>query len=118
VWRARKNKIQKLRDDLGVIQTTPTDMQRMAVSYFKSLYTRDPSLDHSPVTDLVHEQVSEDMNEQLCKDFSEEEISDALFQIGPIKAPGPDGFPARFYQKNWGTLKSEIIAAVKHFFST
>jgi hypothetical protein len=34
VWRARKNKIQKLEDDMGVIQTTPTEMQRMVVSYF------------------------------------------------------------------------------------
>jgi hypothetical protein len=34
VWQARKNKIQKLEDDMGVIQTTPTEMQRMVVSYF------------------------------------------------------------------------------------
>ena len=30
--------------------------------------------------------------------FSEEEISNALFHIGPLKAPGPDGLPARFFQ--------------------
>jgi hypothetical protein len=58
------------------------------------------------------------MNEQLCRDFSEKEISDALFQIGPIKAPGPDGFPARFYQRNWELLKPDIIVAVKKFFAT
>jgi hypothetical protein len=55
------------------------------------------------------------MNNQLCQDFSDEEILDALFQIGPIKAPGPDGFPTRFYQRNWSMVKSEIIAAVKQF---
>jgi hypothetical protein len=81
VWHARRNKI----------------MQCMVVSYFKSLYTRDPSLDSTPITSLIPEQISEEMNESLCKDFTDEEISDALFQIGPIKAPGPDGFPARFY---------------------
>jgi hypothetical protein len=32
------------------------------------------------------------MNESLCKEFTEEEIGDALFQIGPLKAPGIDGF--------------------------
>jgi hypothetical protein len=97
VWRARRNKITKLRDSDGVTQTVPTEMQRMAVSYFKSLYTRNPSLDSTPITSLIPEQISEEMNESLCKDFTDEEISDALFQIGPIKAPGPDGFPARFY---------------------
>jgi hypothetical protein len=29
-----------------------------------------------------------------------DEISDALFQIGPIKAPGSDGLPTHFYQRN------------------
>jgi hypothetical protein len=46
------------------------------------------------------------------------EISDALFQIGPLKAPGPDGFPARFYQRNWEVLRGNVIKAVKHFFTT
>ena len=58
------------------------------------------------------------MNDNLCKDFTDEEISDALFQIGPLKAPGVDGFPARFYQRNWATLKDEVINAVKLFFAT
>ena len=45
--------------------------------------------------------------------FTEKEISDALFQISPIKAPGPDGFPARFYLHNWDVMKAEV----QHFFS-
>jgi hypothetical protein len=116
VWRARKNKIARLRDENGIINTVPSDMQRMTVSYFKSLYTRDPSLSHTSITDLVQEKITEEMNDQLCKEFSDEEISDALFQIGPIKAPGPDGFPARFYQRNWVVVRAEIVAAVKQFF--
>jgi hypothetical protein len=32
------------------------------------------------------------MNTQLLKEFSNEKISDALFHIGAIKAPYPDGF--------------------------
>lgn len=44
--------------------------------------------------------------------------SNALFQIGPLKAPDPDGFPARFFQRNWGLLKDDIIRAIKYFFAT
>jgi hypothetical protein len=108
----------KLHDSDGVTQTVPTEMQCMVVSYFKSLYTRDPSLDSTPITSLIPEQISEEMNESLCKDFTDEEISDALFQIGPIKAPGPDGFPARFYQRNWELLRCNVIKVVRHFFVT
>jgi hypothetical protein len=60
--------------------------------------------------------VTAEMNEDLCKEFSDQEISDALFQMGPIKAPGPDGFSARFFQRNWDTVKAEVIKGVKDFF--
>jgi hypothetical protein len=91
-------------------------MERMATSYFKELFTRDPSLNSDILIDLIQEKVSPEMNIDLCKDFTDEEIGDALFQIGPLKAPGVDGFPAWFYQRNWGTLKEEVINAVKLFF--
>jgi hypothetical protein len=52
VWRARKNKIAKLKDDNGVEQTVPSVMERMAVSYFQSLYTHHPSLNCSTITGL------------------------------------------------------------------
>jgi hypothetical protein len=58
------------------------------------------------------------MNELLCAEFSDDEISNAMFQIGPIKAPRADGFPTRFYQRHWGTLKTDVIRAIKEFFST
>uniref|UniRef100_A0A8I6X233 Reverse transcriptase domain-containing protein n=1 Tax=Hordeum vulgare subsp. vulgare TaxID=112509 RepID=A0A8I6X233_HORVV len=56
------------------------------------------------------------MNASLIKEFSEKEISDALFQIGPLKAPGPDGFPARFFQRNWDIMKKDVIEAIQGFF--
>jgi hypothetical protein len=39
------------------------------VSYFKSLYTRDPSLNCDLITYVISEQVTEQMNEALCKGF-------------------------------------------------
>jgi hypothetical protein len=74
VWRARRNKISKLCDADGVTKTVPTDMQLMDVSYFKSLYTRDPTLDPSAITSLLSEQVSRETNEDLCKAFTDEDI--------------------------------------------
>jgi hypothetical protein len=118
VWRARKNRINSLKDQDGVVQDTPSEMERMATSYFQSVYTRDPSIQPAPVVNLFREVISDDVNAVLCKPFSIDEISDAMFQIGPLKAPGPDGFLARFYQRNWGVLKSEIIQAVLQFFDS
>jgi len=44
----------------------------------------------------------------FVRNFSDEEIGDALFQIGPLKAPGPDGFPARFFQRNWCWINLDV----------
>jgi hypothetical protein len=55
------------------------------------------------------------MNVDFCRDFSDEEIADALFQMSPLKAPGPDGFPVHFFQRHWGTMKSDVIAIVNFF---
>ena len=53
VWRARKNKIRKLKDAEGVWQETPSDMERMASSYFQEIFTRDPSLSPDNLLSLI-----------------------------------------------------------------
>jgi hypothetical protein len=36
----------------------------------------------------------------------------ALFQLSPLKAPGPDGFSTGFYQENWGTVGDEVCTTI------
>jgi hypothetical protein len=94
VWRARRNKIKRLKRDDGVWEEAPTEMECKATSYFKELFTSDPSLNSNGLLGLTREKITGEMNDDMCKDFTDEEIGDALFQIGPLKAPGVDGFPA------------------------
>jgi hypothetical protein len=82
------------------------------------LFTRDPNLNADNLTSLFHEKVTPQMNDDLCRDFTKEEISDALLQIGPLKAPRIDGFPARFYQRNWGKPSDKGIDDRAHQLST
>jgi hypothetical protein len=87
-------------------------MEGMARDFFRNLFTREEDTDPEIVTNLMQECVDDHMNETLCAPFSEKEISDALFQIGPLKAPGLDGFPARLLQRNWDLLRHDVVAAV------
>ncbi|KAL5832959.1 hypothetical protein ACOSQ3_016633 [Xanthoceras sorbifolium] len=42
--------------------------------------------------------------------FSSAEIRSALFGMFPIKAPGPDGMPALFFQKHWSILGVSVTS--------
>ena len=53
----------------------------------------------------------------LCFLFFSEESANAFFLDWSVKGSEPGGFPARFFQRNWDTLKDGIIRAVKEFFS-
>ena len=48
-------------------------------------------------------------NNLLITAFSEEEICKAIIQMEHNKAPGPDGFPAEFYQHFWETIKFDLL---------
>jgi hypothetical protein len=116
VWRARKNRIKRLCDDEGTWHENHASMGQVATSYFQKLFTADPSLNADPIIQLIEPKVGDEINGKLCADFSDKEIADALFQLGPLKAPGKDGFPARFLQRNWLQLKEEVMEGVKEFF--
>ena len=105
-------------DETGVVHTESTTMASMVKYYFATLFTADPSLCYEPIIEVIDRRVTDAMNVGLCADFTDKEIADALFQIGPLKAPGPDGFPARFYQRNWAILKTTVVAAIRLFFAT
>ncbi|KAK1615802.1 hypothetical protein QYE76_021319 [Lolium multiflorum] len=65
VWRARKNKVKKLKDDDGVWKEVPTDMERMATTYFQELFTRDPSLNSEALLAMTQAKVTTEMNYDL-----------------------------------------------------
>jgi hypothetical protein len=52
---------------------------------------KDTLVNHEEVTQLIQPLVTLEMNETLLKECTEEEIGNTLFQIGPLKAPHPDG---------------------------
>ena len=60
-------------------------------------------------------QLSNTENDILSADFSIEEVHDAIKQMEGNKAPGPDGFPAEFYQIFWEVIKHDLMALFRCF---
>ena len=80
-------------------------------SYYKNLFGTPEegnfSMDESRTDDIP--QVSDAENSLLTAPFSEEEVRKAVFLMEHNKAPGPDGFPAEFYQNFWEVIKHDLL---------
>ncbi|CAK8567578.1 unnamed protein product [Lathyrus sativus] len=57
-----------------------------------------------------------DPREFLINTITEEEIVKSLKGIGDLKAPGIDGFGAKFFKVSWHIIKEDVIATIKEFF--
>jgi hypothetical protein len=82
------------------------------INYFSILFTSNAIGDMEACLQNLENRVTDEMNRDLLKPFMVEEIWMALFQIGPLKAQGPDGFPTRFYQSNWCMVGDDICHAI------
>jgi hypothetical protein len=76
----------------------------------------------SPVTSLrmdgvVCNQPSEEDRQSLIKPFYLEEIKETIDELKHDKAAGPDGFPAKFYQKFWDHIKDDLKEMLAKFHS-
>ncbi|KAK3188197.1 hypothetical protein Dsin_027758 [Dipteronia sinensis] len=59
----------------------------------------------------MHKWLSAKSSALLDRPFTAEKVQKAIFHTFPTKAPGLDGLPALFYQKNWNTVGERITKA-------
>lgn len=106
--RRKKNMIKALQNSLGVITYDPDELKVMVNDFYKNLYTTEGVSNMEAVLNCIPRKVTPEMNEVLCAHYTNEEVKAALFQMFPTKAPGPDGFPAHFFQRHWDLCGEEI----------
>ena len=98
--RRKKNMIKALANSLGVHVQDSVELRDMVTGFYRNLYTTEGVTDMDRVLQHVPRKVTPHMNEMLTAPYTKDEVKKALFQMGPTKSPGPDGFPAHFYQRH------------------
>jgi hypothetical protein len=110
--RKKKNRICRLTRQDGSVTEDLDEISLLTWNFYTGLYTSEGTSGMEEVLQSVPVSVTPEMNDQLMKEFRGEEVKQALFQMFPLKAPGPDGYPAQFFQKHWDLCGTEVTAAV------
>eukprot|EP00253_Pinus_taeda_P018410 PITA_18410 len=92
------NGISKIKDG-AITHKDNASIKKAASLHFKSLYSEGKNMDQSSdMNNVVPSLITVEMNNLLEGKVTKNEVKDALFDMDPDKALGPDGFTARFLQ--------------------
>jgi hypothetical protein len=112
----RKTRIFRLEQEDGIVEGEE-QLRSYITNYYQNLFGCPDrgrlSLNESSVEDIP--QVTGEESKRLIEVFSEKEVRDAIFQMKHNKAPGPDRFPAEFYQVFWSLIKDDLMALFRDF---
>ena len=87
----------------------------MGTDYFDTFFNSKGNRQMDDYLNTVNHRVTPEILKELSRDYIADEIKAALFQMGPTKAPGPDGMNALFYQTFWHIVGIDVVAAVLDF---
>ncbi|WZY80122.1 hypothetical protein YC2023_026506 [Brassica napus] len=86
--------------------------------YYTEMFTTNSNSDFSLVQACLVNKITPEMNSRLIEIPSDKEIEEAARSINGGKAPGPDGFSAKFYHSYWHIIGKDVITDVRSFFVT
>ncbi|XP_042487391.1 uncharacterized protein LOC122067616, partial [Macadamia integrifolia] len=115
--RRGKNHIKEIQDGVGGVLAFPASIGQFICEHFESFHKMDMMVNSNDILSCIPEIITMDDNLALMAVPSIDEIKVAVFDLDPLSALGPDGFPGIFYRYCWGIVGPEVCLAVQNFFS-
>lgn len=114
--RRQNNKVLKIKGDDESWLEDEDEIMRAFVKFYEDLFSSTRNCEWEEVLSYMPRLVSAEDNLLLIKEVTDEKIEKAVFMLGALKEPGPDGLSGLFFQKFREIDKDDVCKAVKGFF--
>lgn len=112
VVRRWRNRISAIKNSEGEWVYDKDQVKAIVVAYFAKLFTDDnEEVEYNIPTGVSPHLSNEDWN-ILNRRYTKSDIDCVIKHMGSLKAPGPDGYQALFYQKNWDVIGPNVYSMV------
>lgn len=108
----KRNLISGVKQEDGIWVEDSLSIERTFLNYFQYIFRREPPSHLNEVLEAIIHRVSDEMSVNLSQSFTADEVTPALNQMHPLKAPGPNGLPMLFFTKFWAMAKEDTLATV------
>lgn len=95
--------------------TSEEEIEQEIVGFYKCLYG-ETSGHWFLVENVQWVSLEENWKVWLERSFDLEESQKAVFSLGNLKSPGPDGFTNEFFNKSWNILKHDLLGVFQDRF--
>ena len=114
IWK-KKNTIKRLKNRPEVWHEDKNEIEEIINNYFKDIFTSSQLTSIHEALSGVDRSIDGEMNRFLSMPFTVLEVTEAISQMGATKSPGPNSFPALFYQKYCNQVGNDVTEAILHY---
>lgn len=116
ISRRKRNKIESLISNEGDTISNAQELKTMAKEYFSMLYQSEGIFSNISTTNTFPKLQNVAFGE-LESMFTDLEIKEAVFCMGPLKAPGPDGLQPIFFHSQWDIIGKSVCVLVRDVYA-